>query len=323
MRPPNIRDVAAHAGVSYQTVSRVLNDSPSIRPATRERVLLSIDALGFRPNQAARALATSRSRTIGVLSAQSSHYGPTTAIAAIEQAAREAGYGLSITTVTDASMRSGLEFLLSQGVDAIVVVAPQVPLLRAVASLSIDVPFVTLESTGDELHSLSIDQVEGARLAVRHLVALGHSRILHLAGPQDWAEAQARLEGYRLELGDAALPPVVGDWTADFGFTTGSRLLPSRDFTAVFAANDQMALGLLHAARSLGLDVPGDLSVVGFDDIPDAAHFAPPLTTVRQDFAEVGRRAIARLLAELSGSPLAPVDTVPASLVLRASTARI
>ena len=322
-RAPNIRDVAARAGVSYQTVSRVLNDSPAIRPATRAGVLAAIEALGYRPNQAARALATSRSRTIGVLSSQVSFYGPTTAITAIEQAARTSGYRLSITTVTDDSIREGLEYLLSQGVEAIVVVAPQVQLLHAIASLQIGVPFVTLESTGDALHSLSIDQVMGARLAVRHLVSLGHRRILHLAGPQDWAEAQARLEGYRLELADAALDPVIGDWTAQFGFDTGSRLLPSRDFTAVFAANDQMALGLLHAARSLGLQIPADLSVVGFDDIPEAAHFAPPLTTVRQDFAEVGRRAIARLLAELSGDATEVVGTVPAALVVRDSAAAL
>lgn len=329
VRAPNIRDVAKVAGVSYQTVSRVLNDSPSIRQATRAKVLEAIDELGYRPNQAARALVTSRSRTIGVLSAMTAHYGPTTAINAIEVAAREAGYRLTITNSQSseyASIKSSLDHLLSQSIEALVVIAPQVRIYEAIQDLSISVPFVAIESTGRDIgHSLSVDQVAGARLATRHLIELGHSEILHISGPQDWIEAEARMQGYLLELSDAELrtrAPILGDWSASFGYYAGLELLRFLDFTAVFAGNDQMALGLLHACRDMGISVPGDLSIVGFDDIPEAAHFAPPLTTVRQNFAEMGRRAIGILLGELRGETAIDHAMISPELVVRESTAR-
>ena len=329
-RAPNIRDVAALAGVSYQTVSRVLNHSESIKDSTRERVLAAIKELGFRPNQAARALVTSRSRTIGVLSADAkAYYGPTTAINSIEQYAREAGYRLSITNINssdDASIKSGLDYLLSQAVEALVVIAPQVRVFDAIRELSLSVPFVTLESTGrDPRHSLSIDQIAGARLATKHLIDLGHEEIMHISGPQQWIEAEARMQGFLDEINAADLrvrAPILGDWSSHFGYYAGLELLKFRDFTAVFAGNDQMALGFMHACRELGLDVPGDISVVGFDDIPEAAHFAPPLTTIRQNFAEVGRRAISLLLAELNGITDHDHAPVPAELIVRETTAR-
>jgi len=328
-RAPNIRDVAALAGVSYQTVSRVLNHSESIKDSTRLRVLDAIEQLGYRPNQAARALVTSRSRSIGVLSADSKeHYGPTTAINSIEQHARQAGYRLSITNINSSdssSIKAGLDYLLSQAVEALVVIAPQVRVFDVIHELSLTVPFVTLESTGrDPRHSLSVDQIAGARLATRHLIDLGHEDILHISGPQDWIEAEARMQGFLQEINSADLrvrAPVLGDWSAHFGYYAGLELLKFRDFTAVFAGNDQMALGFMHACNELGLSVPGDISVVGFDDIPEAAHFWPPLTTVRQNFAELGRRAISLLLAELNGSVEREHLSVPAELIVRETTA--
>ncbi|HEY1529941.1 MAG TPA: LacI family DNA-binding transcriptional regulator [Galbitalea sp.] len=326
-RAPNIRDVAREAGVSYQTVSRVLNDSPSIRPSTRDEVLRAIDELGYRPNPAARALVTSRSGIIGVLSSQSALYGPTTSIQAIEVAARAAGYRLSVTSISPSepdSIRSGLDFLLSQSVEALVVLAPQVGFIEALEEMSIGVPFVTLEAPGlDPGRSISVDQTRGARLAVRHLLELGHRSILHLAGPGDWLEAQARLDGYRGELTEAGLtplPPVIGDWTAQFGYDVGRTLLAGRQFTAVFCGNDQMALGFLHACRDAGIAVPDELSVVGFDDSPEAAHFAPGLTTVRQNFVEIGNRAIELLLSELGGATVLDSGPIAPELVVRAST---
>jgi DNA-binding LacI/PurR family transcriptional regulator len=330
VRAPNIRDVARLAGVSYQTVSRVLNDSPSIRPATKQRVLDVIEEVGYRPNQAARALVTSRSRTIGVLSSQSAHYGPTTSLNAIEAAAREAGYRLSVTSISTgdyASIRSGLDYLLSQSIEALVVIAPQVRVFDVIHELSITVPFITLESTGrDPGHSLSVDQTRGARMAVRHLIELGHSEILHISGPQDWIEAEARMQGYLQELNDADLrtrAPILGDWTAHFGYYAGLELLRFRDFTAVFCGNDQMALGFMHACREVGLSVPDDISIVGFDDIPEAAHFLPPLSTIRQNFGEIGRRAVEHLLNELRGGEPIVSDPIPPELVIRESTARL
>ena len=328
VRAPNIRDVAALAGVSYQTVSRVLNDSPSIKASTRQRVQDVIAEIGYRPNQAARALVTSRTRTIGVLSSQNAHYGPTTSVNAIEVAACEAGYRLSITSVATgdyASIKSAIDYLLSQAVEALVVIAPQVRVFDALTDLSISVPYVTIESTGRNLdHSLSVDQVTGARLATKHLIDLGHTEITHISGPQDWIEADARMQGFLREINDAELrtrAPILGDWSAHFGYYAGLELLRFRDFTAVFAGNDQMALGFMHACRDSGLDVPGDISVVGFDDIPEAAHFSPPLTTVRQNFAEIGRRAISLLLSELGGGVGQNHDQIAAELIVRSSTA--
>jgi DNA-binding LacI/PurR family transcriptional regulator len=326
-RAPNIRDVAREAGVSYQTVSRVLNDSPAIRPATREEVLRVIDELGYRPNPAARALVTSRSKLIGVLSSQSALYGPTTSIQAIEVAARAAGYRLSVTSIStndSSSIRAGLDFLLGQSIEALVVLAPQVGVFEAFTEMSIGVPFVTLEAPGlDPGRSISVDQTRGARMAVRHLIDLGHTDIAHLAGPSDWLEAQARRDGYRGELFEAGLlarPEIVGDWTAEFGYRAGLELLETRDFTAIFCGNDQMALGFLHACRDAGLDVPADVSVVGFDDTPESAHFSPALTTVRQNFVEIGNRAIALLLAELGGETDRSHEPIAPELIVRAST---
>lgn len=326
VRAPNIRDVARLAGVSYQTVSRVLNESPSIKDSTKQRVLDVIEQIGYRPNQAARALVTSRSRTIGVLSQQTAHYGPTTSIQEIERAAKEAGYRLSITNISSSdyiAIKTGLDYLLSQSVEALVVIAPQLRVFDVLKELSITVPFVTLQTTDlGGSHSMSIDQVAGARLATRHLIELGHTEIMHISGPQDWIEAEARHQGYVEEMTAADLPtraPIIGDWSAHFGYYAGLELLRYRDFTAVFASNDQMALGFMHACRDLDIDIPGEISVVGFDDIPEAAHFFPPLTTVRQSFTEIGRRAISLLLAELRGDTRLEHGQIMPELVVRDS----
>ncbi|WP_141880889.1 LacI family DNA-binding transcriptional regulator [Homoserinimonas aerilata] len=327
VRAPNIRDVARLAGVSYQTVSRVLNDSPNIKPSTRQRVIDVIDDLGYRPNQAARALVTNRSRTIGVLAGDTAHYGPTTSVHAIEIAAREAGYRVTITNSSSdyEALRAGLDHLRRQSVEAIIVIAPQLRVFDAISDMGLTIPFVTLDSTRhDSSHSVSVDQFSGGRMATRHLIDIGHTEIEHLAGPQDWIEADARMRGFLHEVREADLatrPPILGDWTAAFGYHAGLELLGNRDFTAVFCANDQMALGVIHAFHEHRVRVPEDVSVIGFDDVPDAAHFWPPLTTVRQDFAEIGRRSMAILLDELEGTATATHEQIAPELVLRASTA--
>ncbi|MCS5734324.1 LacI family DNA-binding transcriptional regulator, partial [Herbiconiux daphne] len=309
-RAPSIRDVARLAGVSHQTVSRVLNNHPSIRVETKSRVLEVMEQLQYRPNRAARALVTSRSRTIGVLTSSRSEYGPASSIQAIEEAAVLAGY-LVVTANADGtdsrSIARAITHLLDQAVEGIVVIAPQVRVFDTLAEMQLDLPFVTLQSTGRlDDHALSVDQMTGARLATRHLIELGHRGIYHLAGPQDWIEAEARMEGFLHEMNEMDVPttaPILGDWTAEFGYYAGRELLRVRDFTAIFSSNDQMALGIVHAIHDAGLDVPGDISVVGFDDIPEAAHFWPPLTTVRQDFAELGRRAVALLIGNATPDP--------------------
>jgi DNA-binding LacI/PurR family transcriptional regulator len=322
-RPASIRDVARLAGVSHQTVSRVLNDSTSINAGTRARVQAAMAELQYRPNAAARALSTKRTKTIGVVAATRAHYGPSRTIEAIEEAARSRGYFItsaSISHVDEESLRAAVTNLVDQDVEALVVVAPQRLAAETIRAVAPGVPYVLLRSagTGDET-GLRVDEITGARLATRHLVGLGHTAICHVSGPAGWIEAAARQQGFEEELaahGLSASCSVPGDWTADSGYAAGRALLERRSATAYFCSNDATAVGLLHAARDLGIEVPRDVSVVGYDDIPEAAHLAPPLTTVRQDFAELGHRCVAVLLGErLAGAPLLP------ELVLRASTA--
>ena len=288
-----------------------------------------MEQLNYRPNRAARALVLGQSRTIGVLAASSAQYGPASSITAIQDAARDAGFFVNTANLHRSdpeSIRAAIDHLMSQAVEGIVVIAPQVRALNALRELSIAVPYVTLQSTGRPgERGLSVDQIAGARTATRHLIQLGHRNIYHLAGPQDWVEAEARMRGFLEEMGAMDVPttaPILGDWTADFGYHAGRELLRVQDFTAIFSSNDQMALGLMHAIRDAGLDVPRDVSIVGFDDIPEAAHFWPPLTTVRQDFAELGRRCVALLLGSIAGTSAASYDgDIVPELIVRGSTA--
>jgi DNA-binding LacI/PurR family transcriptional regulator len=326
-RPPGLYDVAKVAGVSHQTVSRVLNNHPSIRESTRARVQQAIDELNYRPNRVARALKSNKSLLLGVLSASSSQYGPSSSIRAIEVAARREGYfviTVNVDSSDSAEVERGLTSLLDHAIEGLVVIAPEVHVLEAFTALNVTVPFVTLQSTADSRDSeLSVDQIAGARRATRHLLDLGHTFIAHLSGPEEWFSAQARTQGFALEMLSAGLTadaPFVGDWSSASGYEQGKRLVELQKYTGVVCANDQMALGLMRAADELGCDVPSDLSVVGFDDMPEAAYFRPPLTTIRQDFAELGRRSVELLLRKLTGTAAYQLSMEPV-LVVRASTA--
>lgn len=327
-RAASMRDVAALAGVSHQTVSRVINGHPSIRESTRLRVRAAMDELHYRPNRAARALVTARSRTIGVLSTSAAAlYGPVSSINAIQDAGRAAGYSVAVAQLPDLdadSIAAGLDHLLAQSVEGIVVIAPQEVVIEQLENAGLDVPYVTLLGGPSTVQrELTVDQVAGARAAVGHLVELGHRRIAHLSGPLEWFEAQARVDGYRAELADAGLAPepvVAGDWTAASGYRLGLGVLDDPGVTAVFTSNDQMALGLYHAAYERGRRIPDDLSVVGFDDIPEAAHYWPPLTTVLQDFTQLGRRSVESLVAEIEGGTEPTAVSLLPDLVVRAST---
>lgn len=306
-RTASIRDVARVADVSYQTVSRVLNGHPSIRPATKQRVLDAMAELHYRPNQAARALVTSRSHTLGLIIGSRGEYGPTSSIAALEDSARERGYWVNSAYLSDTrpeTIRAAVEHLRRQSVEGIIVHAPQVRVFDVLGDLDLGIPSLGLHSARRGIAELADDQLHGARMATEHLIGLGHAEIVHLAGPQDWIEAESRMRGYLHALSDADLPtrpPILGDWTADFGYRAALELVRRLDFTAVFAANDAMAIGLLHGFRDAGVEVPWDVSVVGFDDIPLAAHAAPPLTTVHQNFAGLGERAVSALLRAIDG----------------------
>ncbi len=321
-------DVAKLAGVSHQTVSRVINDSAHVRPETRARVMAAMRQLDYRPNPAARALVTGRSRTLGVVSFDTTLYGPASTLFAIEKAAHAADYFVTVVSMPAldrVTVLNAIERLRVQGVDGILVISAQEGAVEALVNLRAGVPVVAVEAGPmQSVPVVAVDQWGGAASATRLLLDLGHRAVWHIAGPRDWVEAQQRVEGWRstLEAAGATIPPVLsGDWSPRSGYEVGRRLAADLDVTAVFVANDQMALGLLRALHEHGRQIPGDVSVVGFDDVPEARYFTPPLTTVRQDFAEMGRRALRLLLDVMSDSSQPPARlTVAPELVVRRST---
>jgi DNA-binding LacI/PurR family transcriptional regulator len=329
---PVMADVARLAGVSEMTVSRVLNANPSVRPATRERVLAAMREFDYHPNPAARALVTGRTSTVGVVTLDSTLYGPASTLFGLEQAARAAGYFVSIVSVrelTQGSIGDAIERLYRQSVEGVLVIAPHVSAQDALKAVPKKLPIVAVEAgSGGGLPVVAVDQVAGTRLAVEHLLDLGHRTVWHLAGPADWLEAQARERTWRkvLQAAGAPVPAVLrGDWSARSGYELGRELVRNVGVSAVFAANDQMALGLLRALSEAGRRVPEDISLVGFDDIPEAAYFIPPLTTVRQDFDEVGKQGMALLLTQIHSADHQQARKrarIRPTLELRASTAR-
>lgn len=323
-RAPSIHDVAAHAGVSHQTVSRVLNGFVGIRPATRARVDQAIIDLGYRRNLTAWTLATGRSHTIGLVGPEKPDIGPLSSLHAVERAAREAGFHtLTTSSGPEANqIRGALEFMMSRSVDALVVIAQQESVQVAAEDTLGQMPVVQLLSGGQPRDSsVSIDQRVGVEVIMDHLTGLGHSLIQHVAGPLDFAEAIERRDAftnYVSQHGLVELPVIEADWSSDAGYAAGEHI--DHRATAVFCANDQTAFGLMHALADLGRRVPEDISVAGFDDTPEARHSTPPLTTVHQDFERVGQLAVAHLVARLDGvSPPSDVPLVP-WLVERSST---
>lgn len=326
-------DVARLAGVSKQTVSRVFNDHASVRQATRDRVLEAARHLGYnRPNPSARALVTGRTQMLGVITTGVAGYGPAMMLQSISVAARDADYFVSAAPLRSMDRRSLLEAverLTSQAVDGIIVIASQKSVARALADAPRRVPVVTLDrSYAADIPVVAVDEELGARLATRHLLQLGHRTVWHLAGPADSVAAEERAMGWRAALQEAGAPAptlLTGDWTSGSGYAQGQELLAradAADVTAVFAANDQMAMGLLRALHEGGRRVPDDISVIGVDDIPEAADMIPPLTTVRHNYGEVGRRCLALMLELLENPPRAWVRSlVPNELVVRRSSA--
>lgn len=317
-RLPSLYDVAMRAGVSHQTVSRVVSGFSGVRAVTRERVLAAIDETGYRPNLAARALATRRTRAIGVLAPATADFGPTSTVLAVETAARAAGYEslLTTTAINGDAVRNAIALLRDRAIEAVIAVAPYQVVLDHLDEAAL--PVVALQTARADAVSVGHSTPE----LVQHLVDLGHRSVQQITGPHDFLEAQARADSIRSALSSADVreaPPLRGDWSADSGYAASERLDPGA--TAVLCGNDRVALGLIHALADRGKRVPDDLSVVGFDDIPEAAHSLPPLTTVRQDFAEVGRRAVAAALALINGTVASTRGPVPSRLIVRASTA--
>jgi DNA-binding LacI/PurR family transcriptional regulator len=352
---PTMFDVARRAGVSHQTVSRVLNGLTGVAAATKARVEAAIAELGYTPSPAARAMAGRRSGSIGLIQAGRPDYGPSSAALGFNEAARDAGFTVSqasMRTLDAAALRHAVHRLVLQRVEAIVLISGEREGVEVLHGIDAGVPLVAVaseaagvggaanpgsaggaggaaETAGATrvagIHRVSLDQYAGARLATEHVIGLGHRRIVHVTGPADSMDAAERRRGWTDAMREHELEvrdPFVGDWLAASGYAVARALLAERWATAVFVGNDQMSLGLLHACHEGGVRVPGDLSVVGFDDIPEAAYFTPALTTVRQDFDSLGRDVMATVLDAVRDDAHAPDRTtrVP-ELVVRASTA--
>ena len=302
-----IHDVARRSGVSYQTVSRVINNQANVAALTRERVQQAIDELNYRPSLLAKSLVTQRSQLIGVIAHGLDQYGPSQILQNVQESAHANGYEIMLTTlpqlaleeVREQDVLKAAQRLSQFGVDGLVLLT-NYDAHDIVRGLSRTLPFVLIDATADvDGPTVSIDQFGGGVLAAEHLVSLGHRELLHISGPAAWSDATLRQAGFESVRRREKLPlrpSYAGNWSAQSGYqATLQALNDGLSFTAVFASNDQMALGVLAALKASGRRVPQDVSVIGFDDTPESAYFEPPLTTLNQDFALLGQRGMAEL----------------------------
>ena len=310
-----IREVAAEAGVSAQTVSRVLNGRPDVAPETVDRVRQIIADTGYQPNMLARSLTQGRSRVLGVVAYGQDYFGPAHVLTAIERRAAQAGYAIMLNyklTPDSDDVDHLLSTLGARQVDGIIWAIPEVDDNRASLgsrAASVTVPMILVGGMAGRpfLHCIGVDNVAIGRQATEHMLAGGTRRFGLITGPKNWWEAQQREQGWRQTLeahGREVDERIVveGDWTVASGAAALYRMVEACPvIDAVFASNDQMALGVMHAAHQLGRRVPDDLAVVGVDDLAEASHFWPPLTTVRQPIDDAGEMAVAEIL-ELIGT---------------------
>lgn len=326
---PTIRDVAARAGVSYQTVSRVINDSGGVRPATEARVEAAIAELGFRANAIAQFMATGSTHTLTCLSPNLTDYTFACIIEGAEQEARQQGYFLFSASAPDEATFDLLvdQMIASRRTEGLLVINPYADDRFTLLPHAVPTVFVGARPREESVDSVALDDIGAGRLATQHLLARGHRRIGLICGPAMEDCTQDRLAGYQAALADAGIPSddalvMEGDWSATSGYQALTRLLElDTPPTAIFAQNDRMAVGVLRAARDRGLHIPQDLAVIGVDDMPLASYFDPPLTTLRQDLYAIGRRA-AQLVIQAVEQPDSPRQhlLLPAELVVRQST---
>lgn len=321
-------DVAKRAGVSQKTVSRVVNNAPHVRSDVRDKVLAAIEELGYRPNVAARALVNQRTHTVGMLVVGASLSGPGRRLYSVEQASRRHGYTIALATVPDLDPRSvadGIDSLLDRSVEGLVIELPNHRELDV--SRLLDLPVVT---SGDRIPGLArqsvvdVDQAASARDATAYLLGLGHRTVFHLAGPRVWDAAEKRRQGWReaLRAAGAEVPRALfGDWSPRSGYEQGRRLAARPEVTAIFVANDHMAMGVLRALAEAGRRVPEDVSVLGYDDVPEAEFQMVPLSTVAIDIPGSAERILAELVSMIEGGePAADLIELTSRLVPRSST---
>jgi len=330
LRPASILDVAAAAGVSYQTVSRVINSHPNVRPATRELVLAAIEELGFRPNRAARALRGGPVRSVTVLTPNTTLYGYQAALQGIEEAARVAGFAVGVRVVESAEPQVVVDAVtraIEPGGSLIVIAYDQAG-TAALAAVPPEVPMAAMveapaRDPGPERPWVWIDDRKAAVQATRYLLSLGHKTVHYLAIPSSTHTTQ-RQAGWREALEGAGAPvpaPVQCGWTPRSGYEAGRLLAADPAVTAVLCGNDDLAIGVMRAVHAAGHAVPGDVSVVGFDDTPVSEFLTPPLTTVRLDFAGLGRACFALLQGLVEHKETQPLARRPEpELIVRESS---
>ncbi len=326
-----IMDVAAHCGVSYQTVSRVINGHPNVADSTRSRVLKAIEKLNYHPNKAAQSLATGRSKMLAVIAFNIDYYGPNQMLVNIEKAARAAGYDLIISNINQPSVRDVQKTLgdvRRWQVEGILIIATVsgIALKDMIATSAI--PIVQIDAGKDaNCPVVAVDQKAGCRQITQYLIDLGHRDIFEVSGPLDWYGAQERHSGWTETMAINGLDTnnwTAGNWSARSGYDCIQKLMASgASFTGLVMGNDQMAMGAIRALAEAQLRIPDDVSVVGFDDIPEAEFSVPPLTTIRQDFVVLGEAGINMLLRHVSDRKL-PAEhlLIQPTLIERASAQR-
>jgi DNA-binding LacI/PurR family transcriptional regulator len=328
-RRPVMMDIARIAGVSQKTVSRVVNNSPNVSDEVRARVLAVIESVGFRPNSAARALVNQKSKVIGIVTLGSALYGAAAQVIGVERSARLAGYSTLLVSTNDGTVdqiESAIQQVLDREVDGVILSEP-VDDSRINPDLLGHTPIVSLGSGVQPFEQqvvVGYDQFTGGRRATEHLLALGHRTVWHIAGPPDFPASKARANGWQFALEQAgAIAPmtVSGDWTALSGYRAGQRLAKNDEITAIFVANDRMAMGVIRALIEVGKRVPDDVSVVGFDDLPEAEFQVIPLTTMRQDYEKSAQYAVRELVQMMRGLPPSErtIDLQPELIVRQSS----
>lgn len=328
-----LHDVAKYAGVSYQTVSRVINNHASVAEETRKRVLKSIEVLNYRPNRAARSLVTNRSDTIAIISFGTAFYGPGQMLQNIMQHAKKNGFRVlpsSLRQLSHEDVKAAIDELHELLIDGIIMISPIVTdFVVEIGELTGDIPFIQIDTKPKPgIASVVIDQMHGSKLAAEHLIGLGHRKIAEISGPLNWYDAIMRHQSWMETMKQYRLPchmSVEGGWSAQSGYEGVQTLLKGgADFTGLVMANDQMALGAIAALNEAGIRIPEDVSVIGFDDIPESAYFIPALTTVHQDFVTLGEQSV-EYLVSLIKSPKTPLHqrVLYPELVIRSSTAAV
>lgn len=323
-RPATVHDVASRAGVSAQTVSRLLKGYEGIRPATRERVEKAIEELGYRPNRAARLLRTKRSNRIGALVHDMFERGPGQLLRGAASEARASGYSLNIVGIDgldESSIDEAFGLFEEEQVAGIFVVTLTEELRAVVQRRSSAIPIIV--DPAEAASHVPTTGESGGRIAAQHLLTLGHRRLGFLGGPPRWLPSEQRKRSFFAEVsreGGTVAAEWLGDWTPAAGARAAQTFDPRSGVTAVFAANDAMAIGLMHGLSQRGISVPGHVSVVGFDDIPEAAYLRPELTSVRPDLEGEGRNAIHALVSAIEARPPSPVVHPGSELIIRGST---